>query len=128
MQILVYPGLALHSSLISQCLAITFISYSTQQPYDVRKFISSSVWISQFQHTNTHTPIYYHSNYFRKSLCYSSAWMETAEAWRNRDILKLRLVVLETTFNKIQEVSHLIRVALSASWNFCQPQFPLWLK
>lgn len=42
--------------------------------------------------------------------------------------LKLRLVVLETTFNKIQEVSHPIRVALSASWNFCQPQFPLWLK
>ena len=46
LQIRVHPGLAVHNSLNSQCLAITFISYSTQQPYDVRNFISSSVFIS----------------------------------------------------------------------------------
>lgn len=82
LQILVHPGLALRSSLISRRLAITFITfmtYSTEQASPGKDFISSSAWICPshslslpgslvLTHTNTHALIRYHLDSFSESL------------------------------------------------------------
>lgn len=39
LQMLAHPDLTVHSSLTTQCWAVTFISYSTQRPHDVRNFV-----------------------------------------------------------------------------------------